>query len=186
MQRKAIILTTCTLGFITVISVCDYFTWLHSNKKKHLSPRVDRGPINYTPIYLMYFVITVFNIQYALASFHIGERFVRMNQIIERFLKSYKISNYFKKDLGLGNYICNINFNARFWKWCKSEFFSRLNIKVTKFWNRTNSFFLYIVWLHWYLKFFPFQMSSNEVNLLFECIWPRMFLRLRIAKFKQI
>ncbi|XP_033223109.1 gustatory receptor for sugar taste 43a-like [Belonocnema kinseyi] len=101
LQRKAIILITCTLGFITVLSICDYFTWLHSNKKKNLTPRVDRGPLNYTPIYFMYFVITVFDIQYALASFHIGERFARMNQIIERFLKSYKISDYFKRDLGL-------------------------------------------------------------------------------------
>ena len=62
----------------------------------------DKGPINYLPLYFMYFVITIFEVQYALSTLHIAERFSRLNEFIGRLLKNNKISEYFKRDLGIG------------------------------------------------------------------------------------
>ena len=103
LQKKTFILITFPLVFLLLISICDFFTWLDSNKHKILLKRQGRDITNYCPIYIMYFIITIFEIQYALVTLNIGERFSRMNQIIERFLKSYQISENFKKDLGLGD-----------------------------------------------------------------------------------
>lgn len=92
LQRIAVAFITCPLLYLIIISVLDYLTWMSSKAKKKMQFKPDKGPINYLPLYFMYFVITIFEVQYALSTFHIAERFSRLNEFIGRWLTGNKIS----------------------------------------------------------------------------------------------
>lgn len=46
----------------------------------------DKGPINYAPLYLMYTVIISTEIQYTVATYNVGRRFVRLNDNLKSLL----------------------------------------------------------------------------------------------------
>jgi hypothetical protein len=62
----------------------------------------DEGPINYLSLYFMYIIITMMEVQYAIVTYNVGQRFSRLNISLENVLKSSRITNQFRKDLGLG------------------------------------------------------------------------------------
>lgn len=62
----------------------------------------DKGPINYVPLYFMYIIIVMKEVQYAVVTYNVGQRFLRLNKSLENILKSGRITNQFRKDLGLG------------------------------------------------------------------------------------
>lgn len=62
----------------------------------------DKGPINYVPLYFMYIVIMMMEVQYAIVTYNVGQRFSRLNKNLENILKSGRITGQFRKDLGLG------------------------------------------------------------------------------------
>lgn len=90
------------LAFLIIISVLDYFSWLHANKKNKLFPREDRGPINYSPIYVMYFINTVFEIQFAFIILHVGRNLEMVNQVLERQFFGHKLNEYLKNNFQQG------------------------------------------------------------------------------------
>lgn len=83
----------------------DYYTWLYANKRKNLTPREDRGPINYSPIYLMYFVNIVFEIQYALIVSYMGKILEIINRILQQQFIRYKFHQFVKRILEEGKQI---------------------------------------------------------------------------------
>ncbi|XP_012270798.1 gustatory receptor for sugar taste 43a [Orussus abietinus] len=98
--RFAIIIIVCTLTYLITISIVDIYTWdfqAKKNKKMH-----DKGAINYAPIYFMYTIVIIMELQYTLATYNIGIRFARLNKNLENLLKSGQISDYLRKDIGLG------------------------------------------------------------------------------------
>lgn len=90
LQRISIILISCPLCYLMVISVLDFKAWkLSDSRKPQLLP--DKGQINYLPLYFMYIIITMFESQYALITFNVGERFSRLNRFSRKILKCNKI-----------------------------------------------------------------------------------------------
>ncbi|KAL0130426.1 hypothetical protein PUN28_002241 [Cardiocondyla obscurior] len=98
-RRYTIFLTLFTLLYSIILSCLDVYTWHHEvtmNKKLD-----DKGPLNYVPLYFMYIVIIMMEIQYAIATYNVCQRFCRLNKNVENILKNGKITNQFRKDLGL-------------------------------------------------------------------------------------
>ncbi|XP_029665840.1 gustatory receptor for sugar taste 43a-like isoform X3 [Formica exsecta] len=99
LQRYTILLTLCSLSYSIILSCLDIYTWNHEVKlNKKLD---DKGPLNYLPLYFMYVVIIMMEVQYAIIVYNVGQRFFRVNKSLENILKSGKITNQFRKDLGL-------------------------------------------------------------------------------------
>ncbi|KAM0728547.1 Gustatory receptor for sugar taste 43a [Formica fusca] len=98
-DRYTILLTLCSLSYSIILSCLDIYTWNHEVKlNKKLD---DKGPLNYLPLYFMYVVIIMMEVQYAIIVYNVGQRFFRVNKSLENILKSGKITNQFRKDLGL-------------------------------------------------------------------------------------
>ena len=70
----------------------------------------DKGPINYSPIYVMYVIALTIEIQYTVSTYNLGERFTRLNKNLESLLKSSKFYDYSRKDYAPGKYIEKIGF----------------------------------------------------------------------------
>ncbi|KAL6448036.1 hypothetical protein ACFW04_000227 [Cataglyphis niger] len=99
LQRYTILLTLCSLSYSIILSCLDIYTW---NYEVKLSKKLDdKGPLNYLPLYFMYVVIIMMEVQYAIIVYNVGQRFFRVNKSLENILKSGKITNQFRKDLGL-------------------------------------------------------------------------------------
>ncbi|XP_029179078.1 gustatory receptor for sugar taste 43a-like [Nylanderia fulva] len=99
LQRVTIILTLVSLSFTIFLSCLDIYSWRYQmklNKKPD-----DTGPFNYLPLYFMYIVIIMMEVQFALIVYNVGQRFFRINKSLENILKSSKITHQFRKDLGL-------------------------------------------------------------------------------------
>ncbi|XP_043470103.1 gustatory receptor for sugar taste 43a-like isoform X2 [Leptopilina heterotoma] len=92
-----IIIFLWLLPVLIIISILDYYTWLYANKRNNLAPREDRGPINYSPIYLMYIVNTVFEIQYALIVSYMGKILEIINRILQQQFTRYKFHQFLKR-----------------------------------------------------------------------------------------
>lgn len=106
-RRYTIFLTLCSLLYSIILSCLDIYTWNYEVKlNKKLN---DKGPINYVPLYFMYIVIIMMEVQYAVVTYNVCERFCRLNKNVENILKSNRITNQFKKDLGLGAQLIIIN-----------------------------------------------------------------------------
>ncbi|XP_067207482.1 gustatory receptor for sugar taste 43a isoform X3 [Linepithema humile] len=106
-RRYTILLTLCTVSYAIILSCLDVYTWNHEVKlNKKLN---DKGPINYLPLYFMYIVIMMMEVQYAVATYNIGQRFSRLNKCLENILRSGRITDQFRKDLGLGACVPSIN-----------------------------------------------------------------------------
>ncbi|XP_071568792.1 gustatory receptor for sugar taste 43a [Temnothorax nylanderi] len=98
-RRYTILLTLCSLLYSIVLSCLDIYTWNHEVKlNKKLN---DKGPINYVPLYFMYIVIIMMEVQYAVATYNVCQRFCKLNKNVENILKSGRITDQFRKDLGL-------------------------------------------------------------------------------------
>ncbi|XP_014476530.1 PREDICTED: gustatory receptor for sugar taste 43a-like [Dinoponera quadriceps] len=97
-QRYTILLTLSSLSYSILISCLDIYTWSQVKLDKKMD---DKGPINYLPLYFMYIVIIMMEVQYAIAAYNVGQRFSRLNKSLETILKSSRITNQFRKDLGL-------------------------------------------------------------------------------------
>ncbi|XP_020277873.1 gustatory receptor for sugar taste 43a-like isoform X2 [Pseudomyrmex gracilis] len=99
LRRYTILLTLCTLSYSIIISCLDVHTW---NFEVKLSKKPDnKGPLNYLPLYFMYLIIVMMEVQYAIITHNVGQRFCRLNKCLENILKSSKITDHFRKDLGL-------------------------------------------------------------------------------------
>lgn len=98
-RRYTILLTLSSLSYSILISCLDVYTWSQVKLDKKMN---DKGPLNYLPLYFMYIVIIMMEVQYAVATYNVGQRFVRLNKSLENILKSGRITDQFRKDLGLG------------------------------------------------------------------------------------
>ncbi|EFN79214.1 hypothetical protein EAI_11414 [Harpegnathos saltator] len=98
-RRYTILLTLSSLSYSILISCLDIYTWSQVKLDKKMD---DKGPINYLPLYCMYIVIVMMEVQYAVATHNVGQRFSRLNKSLENILKNSMITNQFRKDLGLG------------------------------------------------------------------------------------
>ncbi|XP_029179003.1 gustatory receptor for sugar taste 43a-like, partial [Nylanderia fulva] len=105
LQRVTIILTLISLSYIIILSCLDIYTWKYQIKlNKKLD---DRSVLNYFPLYFMYIVIVMMELQFAIIVYNVGQRFFRINKSLENILKSSKITNQFRKDLGLAGDLRN-------------------------------------------------------------------------------
>ena len=82
-RRFTICLTICSLAYLWFNSIIDFYTW---NRKTDNKMITDKGPINYAPLYLMYTVIISTEIQYTVATYNVGRRFVRLNDNLKSLL----------------------------------------------------------------------------------------------------
>ncbi|XP_029178945.1 gustatory receptor for sugar taste 43a-like [Nylanderia fulva] len=99
LQRVTIILTFVSLSYTIILSSLDVYVWRHEVKQnKKLD---DTGPFNYLPLYFMYIVSVMMELQFAIIVYNVGQRFFRINKSLENILKNSKIANQFRKDLGL-------------------------------------------------------------------------------------
>ncbi|XP_072745373.1 gustatory receptor for sugar taste 43a-like [Anoplolepis gracilipes] len=99
LQRCTILLTLCSLSLSIILSCLDVFAW--NNKIKQNKKLDYTVTLNYFPLYFMYIVIIMMEVQCAIMVYNVGQRFSRINKSIENILKSGKITNQFRKDLGL-------------------------------------------------------------------------------------
>ena len=91
---------TCSLLYSIIISCLDIYTWNYETK---LNRKLDdKGPINYVPLYFMYIVIIMMEVQYAVVVYNVSQRFCRLNKNLENIFNSGRITDQFKKDFGLG------------------------------------------------------------------------------------
>ncbi|KAK2585408.1 hypothetical protein KPH14_010080 [Odynerus spinipes] len=98
-RRYTIALTACTLPYLLITSSLDMYWWDCDSKANRKMD--DKGPINFFPIYIMYTIIIILEIQYSLVTYNVGQRFVRLNKCLENILKNGKMTDHFRKDLGL-------------------------------------------------------------------------------------
>ncbi|XP_072744479.1 gustatory receptor for sugar taste 43a-like [Anoplolepis gracilipes] len=94
-----ILLTLCTLSYSIILSCLDEYAWdykVKQNKKLDI-----KDTLNYFPVYVMYIVIIMMEVQYSMIVYNVGQRFSRINKSIENIIKSGKITNQFRRDLGL-------------------------------------------------------------------------------------
>ncbi|XP_036148753.1 gustatory receptor for sugar taste 43a-like [Monomorium pharaonis] len=99
-RRYTISLTLCSLFYSIVISCLDIYAW--NNEVKLNKKLNEKGPINYVPLYFMYIVIMMMEVQYAVAAYNVYQRFCKLNKNLENIFKCGKITDQFRKDLGLG------------------------------------------------------------------------------------
>nr|ALG36127.1 gustatory receptor 3 [Sclerodermus sp. MQW-2015] len=99
-RKFSIILTAFTLIYLLMISSLDICIWDRASRQT--KKMIDKGPINYSPLYFMYVVIIIMEIQYAVSTYNIGQRFIRLNKCLENVLRTGSITDHFRKDLGLG------------------------------------------------------------------------------------
>lgn len=101
-RRYTIVLSACALTYLVIITSLDMCWWdLYSKANKKMN---DKGPINYFPLYIMYTIIIILEIQYSLITYNVCQRFIRLNKCLEGILKTGKVTDHFRKDLGLGKY----------------------------------------------------------------------------------
>lgn len=62
----------------------------------------NKGPINYTPIYILYIMALVIEIQYSVSTYNLGERFTRLNKNLETLIKDTRIYDYARKEYAQG------------------------------------------------------------------------------------
>jgi len=111
-RRHTIFLSLSSLFCCILISCLDIYAWHYEAKlNKELS---NESPINYLSLYFMYIIIIMMEVQYAIVTYNVGQRFSRLNTSLENMLKSSRITNHFRKDLGLGMIIMTIA-SSLFW-----------------------------------------------------------------------
>ncbi|XP_060829887.1 gustatory receptor for sugar taste 43a-like isoform X1 [Bombus pascuorum] len=98
-RRFTICLTICSLVYLWFNSILDFYSWSRKTKNETIT---DKGPINYAPLYVMYTVIISAEIQYSVATYNIGQRFVRLNSSLKSMLDANNSNNddaigYFRK-----------------------------------------------------------------------------------------
>ncbi|XP_034948469.1 gustatory receptor for sugar taste 43a-like [Chelonus insularis] len=96
-RRFAIILATATIICFIILASLDIYVWDAQTKAKRKMS--DKGPINYTPVYFLYFQALMIEIQCTIATYNLNERFIRLNKNLENLLKSMK--NTSRKDISL-------------------------------------------------------------------------------------
>ncbi|XP_043289009.1 gustatory receptor for sugar taste 43a isoform X2 [Venturia canescens] len=95
-RNFSIIVSTTILIFLVGLSILDFYTW-HIQTK--LSKKMaNKGPINYAPIYFMYIIALVIEIQFTVSTYNLGERFTRLNKNLENLIKDTRIQDYARKE----------------------------------------------------------------------------------------
>ncbi|XP_072744582.1 gustatory receptor for sugar taste 43a-like [Anoplolepis gracilipes] len=97
LQWCTILLTLCTLFYSIILSCLDEYAWdykVKQNKKLDI-----KDTLNYFPVYVMYIVIIMMEVQYTMIVYNVGQRFSRVNKSIENIIKSGKITNQFREDI---------------------------------------------------------------------------------------
>ncbi|XP_026673733.1 gustatory receptor for sugar taste 43a [Ceratina calcarata] len=90
-RRFTIGLTICTLAYLWLNSILDFYSW---DRKTTISKAMpDKGPINYAPLYFMYTVIISTEIQYTVCTYNIGKRFARLNSNLNDLLNGKRNDN---------------------------------------------------------------------------------------------
>lgn len=94
--KFTVILISCVLLFENVILILNYYTWHLHFKTNNIK---DSGIITYLPVYLLNVLVVIFDVQCALMTYNLGERFARLN----RKLESVMMTDYnLWKDCNLG------------------------------------------------------------------------------------
>ncbi|XP_058800704.1 gustatory receptor for sugar taste 43a-like [Phymastichus coffea] len=101
LRQLSVVVISCSLVYLVVISTLDYVSWSVSSATKNNHVYGDKGPVNYCPLYFMYVVIVAFEMQYAIVLFNVGERFLKLNQSIEELTRTNLVVDHFRKDLAL-------------------------------------------------------------------------------------
>ncbi|CAL7942740.1 unnamed protein product [Xylocopa violacea] len=78
-RRFTIGLTICSLAYLWLNSILDFYTWDHETRVSN-KMTTGKGPINFAPLYFMYTVNISVEIQYTVSTYIIGQRFVRLNE----------------------------------------------------------------------------------------------------------
>ncbi|XP_029179083.1 gustatory receptor for sugar taste 43a-like [Nylanderia fulva] len=100
LQRVTIISTSVCLSYTIIASSLDiYALWKYEIKQN--KELYDVGPIKHLPLYLMYIIHVMMQLQFAIIVYNVGQRFFRLNKNLENILQSSKITNQFMKDVGL-------------------------------------------------------------------------------------
>ncbi|XP_076756397.1 gustatory receptor for sugar taste 43a [Xylocopa sonorina] len=111
-RRFTIGLTVCSLAYLWLNSILDFYTWDHETRVNN-KMTTGKGPINFAPLYFMYTVNISVEIQYTVSTYIIGQRFVRLNERLRELLNNCNSRNgygyendnptdYFRK-YGYGN-----------------------------------------------------------------------------------
>lgn len=101
-RRRSVILIVMTFVCLFIISVLDFISWTLASQEKKTDSSSEKGAINYSAIYVMYFVVMAFEIQYAMVVTCLGERFIKLNKTIENLTRTKVICDYFHNDMGAG------------------------------------------------------------------------------------
>ena len=89
----------------------DFISWKVSSSIRDNRRFGDKGPINYSLLYFMYIVITIFELQYALVMLNVGERFRKLNKYIENVTKTHANLETFRNNvMNIGMLTCSYIF----------------------------------------------------------------------------
>ncbi|XP_076180933.1 gustatory receptor for sugar taste 43a isoform X7 [Ptiloglossa arizonensis] len=105
-RRFTICLTTCSLGYLWLNSILDYYTW--NRKTKDNKEMIGQGPVNYTPLYFMYTVIISTEIQYTVSTYNVGQRFIKLNNSLENLFDNASMTDYYGKYVGTATAIGDV------------------------------------------------------------------------------
>ncbi|XP_017756033.1 PREDICTED: gustatory receptor for sugar taste 43a-like [Eufriesea mexicana] len=100
-RRFTISVTVCSLAYLWVNSILDFYTWSRKTRVSN-NTMTGKGPINYAPLYFMYTVIISTEIQYTISTYNVGQRFIRLNSNLKALFDANNNSNdnandYFRK-----------------------------------------------------------------------------------------
>ncbi|XP_058795443.1 gustatory receptor for sugar taste 43a-like [Phymastichus coffea] len=105
LRKLSVTVISCNIAYLIITSSLDIFSRSISATDESGEVSGDKGPINYIPIYFMYLVIVTFEVQYAVVLFNIGERFLKLNQVVEHLsVKNNVVIKFLRNDTSLGNY----------------------------------------------------------------------------------
>ncbi|XP_053997934.1 gustatory receptor for sugar taste 43a-like [Hylaeus anthracinus] len=97
-RRFTIYLTVCSLTYLWFNSILDFYSWHRKTKgMTDLKTIPDKGPINYMPLYLMYTVIILTEIQYTVSTYNVELRFISLNNSIKKLFEGGSAADYLKK-----------------------------------------------------------------------------------------
>ncbi|KAJ8668068.1 hypothetical protein QAD02_009731 [Eretmocerus hayati] len=101
LRRVSILVIILSIAYIVTLGAIDFLSWTLATETKDNKGFGDKGPINYSPLHFMYVVIMIFELQYALIMFNVGERFLKMNKVLKNIIMTNLVIQYLRKDVGL-------------------------------------------------------------------------------------
>ncbi|KAJ8668494.1 hypothetical protein QAD02_010157, partial [Eretmocerus hayati] len=101
LRRVSILVIILSIAYIVTLGAIDFLSWTLATETKDNKGFGDKGPINYSPLHFMYVVIMIFELQYALIMFNVGERFLKINKVLKNIIMTNLVIHYLRKDVGL-------------------------------------------------------------------------------------